>query len=144
MFFKFTQHNKQHCKIPIALKHATWHECYDTCLTSSVTNKDKMEHMMKRFDSNLSESEAKTAMSKKNIVVITRTCLNKILGIIHHANIVGGKIEDLEEECAFLVGLDRTNIVIATPYVDFFLRKLHLETHHKERREDPMDCASLE
>ena len=85
---------------------------------------------MKSFYSTLSASEAKAAMSKnKDIVFLARTGLNKTLGLIHHADVEGGTIVDPEEECAFLVGLDRANAIIAIPDAEVLFRQPHPDAH---------------
>ena len=129
----------------LGLKFATWYEYYDACPTSSVVNKGKMEQMLKSFDSTLSASEAKVAMSKnKDIVFLARTGLNKTLGLIHHVDIEGGTIVDPDEECAFIVGLDRANTIVATPDAEVLFRQPHPDAYAVAKREDIMNCSSIE
>ena len=101
--------------------------------------------MINSFDSNLSASEAKTAMLKnKDIVFLSRTGLNKTLGLIHHTDLVGSTIVDPEEEHVFLVGLDYANIIIAILDAEVLFRQPSPEAHQVEKRKDIINCVSLE
>ena len=100
----------------VGLMFDTWCDYYDSRPASSIINKEKMEQLLKSFDSSLSADEAKAAMARnKDIVFLARTGLNKTLGLIHHFEVEGGTIVDPEEDCAFMVGLNRDNAIIATP-----------------------------
>jgi hypothetical protein len=131
--------------MPLGLKYTTWYEYYDVCPTSTVINKGKMEQMLKSFNSTLSASEPKVAMSKnKDIVFLARTGLNKTLGLIHHVDIEGGTIVDPDEDCAFIVGLDRANAIVATPNVEVLFRQPHPDAYAVAKREDIMNCTSID
>ena len=130
--------------MPLGLSFSSWYEYYDALPASSMVNKGKMEQMFKSFDSSLSADEAKAAMTKnQDFVFLARTGLNKTLGLVHHLEVSGGTILDPEEDCAFFVGLNQANAIIATPDADVLFRSPHPDAYEVAKREDIMNCASL-
>ena len=128
----------------LGLCFSSWYEYYDALPASSMVNKGKMEQMFKSFDSSLSADEAKAAMTKnQDFVFLARTGLNKTLGLVHHLEVSGGTILDPEEDCAFFVGLNQANAIIATPDADVLFRSPHPDAYEVAKREDIMNCASL-
>ena len=80
----------------VGLQFDTWCDYYDSRPASSIINKEKMEQLLKSFDSSLSADEAKAAMARnKDIVFLARTGLHKTLGLIHHFEVEGGTIADI-------------------------------------------------
>ncbi len=51
---------------------------------------------------------------------------------------------DPEEDCAFYVGLNRSNSIIATPDAEVLFRQPHPDAYDVAKREDIMNCESLE
>ena len=66
------------------------------------------------------------------------------MGLIRHVDIKGGTIVDPAQECAFIVGLDRANAIIATPDAEVLFRQKHPDAYAVAKREDIMNCTSLE
>ena len=129
----------------VGLMFDTWCDYYDSRPASSIINKEKMEQLLKSFDSSLSADEAKAAMARnKDIVFLARTGLNKTLGLIHHFEVEGGTIVDPEEDCAFMVGLNRDNAIIATPDAEVLFQPPLKKVYKVAKREDIMSCTSLE
>ena len=131
--------------MPLELEYADWFEYYDARETSSIINKGRIEQMLKTFDSSLSEKDAKSEVSRnKDIVFLARIGLNRSLGLIHHIDIEGGTIANPEEQCAFLVGLDRDNTMVATPDVEILFKQPHPNAVAVAKRDDIMNCTSIE
>ena len=131
--------------MPLGLKFSSWYEYYDALPASSVVNKGKMEQMLRSFDASLSAVEAKAAMARnQDFVYSARTGLNKTLGLFHHLEVSGGTILDPEEDCAFFVGLNQANAIIATPDADVLFRQPHPNAYEVAKREDIMNCSSLQ
>ena len=131
--------------MPLGLQFASWYEYYDALPASSVVNKGKMEQMLKSFDASLSADEAKAAMTRnQDFVFLARTGLNKTLGLFHHLEVSGGTILDPEEDCAFFVGLNQANAIIATPDAKVLFREPHQDAYEVAKREDIMNCSSLQ
>ena len=129
----------------LGLQFASWYEYYDALPASSVVNKGKMEQMFRSFDHSLSPEAAKSAMTKnQDFVFLARTGLNKTLGLFHHLEVSGGTIVDPVEDCAFFVGLDRANSIIATPDTAVLFRAPHADPYAVAKREDIMSCSSVE
>ncbi len=135
----------KHYKMPLGLSFASWYEYYDALPASSVVNKGKMEQLLKSFDHHLSADEAKAAMARnQDFVFLARTGLNKALGLFHHLEVSGGTIIDPEEDCAFFVGLNKANAIIATPDASVLFRPPHQDAYDVAKREDIMNCTSLQ
>ena len=131
--------------MPLGLHFTSWYEYYDALPASSVVNKGRMEQMLKSFDHSLSADEAKAAMTRnQDFVFLARTGLNKTLGLFHHLEVSGGTIIDPEEDCAFFVGLDQTNAIIASPDASVLFRAPSPEAYEVAKREDIMNCTSLQ
>ena len=131
--------------MPLGLQFASWYEYYDALPASSVVNKGKMEQMLKSFGASLSADEAKAAMTRnQDFVFLARTGLNKTLGLFHHLEVSGGTILDPEEDCAFFVGLNQANAIIATPDAKVLFREPHQDAYEVAKREDIMNCSSLQ
>ena len=131
--------------MPLGLQFASWYEYYDALPASSVVNKGKMEQMLRSFDSSLSADEAKAAMTRnQDFVFLARTGLSKTLGLFHHLEVSGGTILDPEEDCAFFVGLNQANAIIATPDAKVLFREPHQDAYEVAKREDIMNCSSLQ
>ena len=129
----------------LGLRFASWFEYYAALPASSVVNKGKMEQMLKSFDFSLSADDAKVAMTKnQDFVFLARTGLNKTLGLFHHLEVSGGTIVDPEEDCAFYVGLNRDNAIIATPDATVLFRPPHQDAYEVAKREDIMNCVSVQ
>ena len=78
-----------------------------------------MEQMLKSFDASLSAAEARATMKKnKGLVFLTRTVLNKALGLLHRLEVSGGTVVNPEEDCDFILGLKRNNEIVFTPDID--------------------------
>ena len=104
-----------------------------------------MEQLLKSFDLSILVDEAKaTMMRNKDLTFLARTGLNKTLGLIHHFKVEGGTIVDPEEDCAFVVGLNRANAIIATLDAAVLLQPPHRDAYAVAKREDIMSCTSLE
>ena len=122
--------------MPLGLRFASWYEYYDALPASSVVNKGKMEQMLRSFDHSLSPEEAKAAMTKnQDFVFLARTGLNKTLGLFHHLEVSGGTIVDPVEDCAFFVGLDQSNAIIASPDATVLFRPPHADAYAVLQRE---------
>ena len=131
--------------MPLGLRFSSWYEYYDALPASSVVNKGKIEQMLKSFDSNLSADEARAAMARnQDFVFLARTGLNKALGLFHHLEISGGTIIDPDEDCAFFVGLDQTNAIVATPDAAVLFCQPPQQAREVAKREDIMNCSSLQ
>ena len=130
----------------LGLRFASWYEYYAALPTSSVVNKGKMEQMLRSFDFSLSADEAKAAMTRnQDCVFLARTGLNKTLGLFHHSlEVSGGTIVDPEEDCAFYVGLNRDDAIIATPDATVLFRPQHQDAYEVAKREDIMNCLSVQ
>ena len=129
----------------LGLRFASWFEYYAALPASSVVNKGKMEQMLRSFDFSLSADDAKVAMTKnQDFVFLGRTGLNKTLGLFHHLEVSGGTIVDPEEDCAFYVGLNRDNAIIATPDATVLFRPPHQDAYEVAKREDIMNCVSVQ
>ena len=131
--------------MPLGLQFSSWYEYYDALPASSVVNKGKMEQMLKSFDFSSSADEARAAMARnQDFVFLARTGLNKALGLFHHLEISGGTIIDPDEDCAFFVGLNQANAIIATPDAKILFRQPHPQAYEVARREDIMNCSCLQ
>ena len=131
--------------MPLGLRFSSWYEYYDSLPASSVVNKGKMEQMLKSFDHSLSADEAKAAMTRnQDFVFLARTGLNRTLGLFHHLEVSGGTIIDPEEDCAFFVGLDQSNAIIASPDAAVLFRPPLQDAFEVAKREDIMNCSSLQ
>jgi len=129
----------------LGLRFASWYEYYAALPASSVVKKGKMEQMLRSFDASLSADEAKAAMTRnQDFVFLARTGLNKTLGLFHHLEVSGGTIVDPEEDCAFYVGLNRANAIIATPDAAVLFRPPHQDAYDVAKREDIMNCVSVQ
>ena len=101
--------------------------------------------MLKSFDFSLSADEARAAMARnQDFVFLARKGLNKELGLFHHLEISRGTIIDLDKDCAFFVGLNQANAIIATPDAAVLFCQPHPQAYEVAKREDIMNCSSLQ
>ena len=81
--------------------------------------------MLKSFESSLSVTEYRAIMTNnKDLVFLTRTGFNKVLGLFHCLEISGRIVVNPEEECAFILGLNQKNIIVVTPNIESLLKPL--------------------
>ena len=80
----------------------------------------------------------------KDIVFLARTGLNKSLGLFHRLEVSGGTEVNPEEECAFILGLNRNNAIMVTPDIKSLFKTPHQDACKVAARAKIMNCASVE